>query len=284
MFDGTATADDSYGSGISHLTINTNDAGGSVVNVPYLAAATQLRVNGGSGGGDTFNFGGGFEGQLVTDAVACFGGSGNTFNITTDGDEAATATLDPGTGSGNTVNVGLTSTLTLARVTGVHTLTVNQLNIDSSGTAILNDPTTAADIEVTSGGTLTANAASTIGTLNNSGTVDILATATITTLEQTGGGGTDTFSGSGNTSTIATVNAPTSTLNVQGAAAVTANYVESIQDANVDAASLTIGVGHASGTTAWGSNNAVVVSGSYISGTLAITENGIVTFAEITSG
>jgi hypothetical protein len=63
-----AVGSDSYGAGITHVTIVTNNAGGTTVNAPYVAAATHLRINSGTGGGDAINLGGG-EGLYVLDAL-----------------------------------------------------------------------------------------------------------------------------------------------------------------------------------------------------------------------
>jgi hypothetical protein len=142
-----------------------------------------------------------------------------------------TATVDTGTGTGNTLSVNDSSTVTLAQTGGSsHTINVATVNVTTGGTLLVADPTTAGDIEVNSGCTAVVEAASTVTTLHNNGTADIEAPSTITTLT---GNGTTEFTGGAGASTIGTATAASGTVKMDTGATVSIDNASTIGTLNL---------------------------------------------------
>lgn len=199
-----------YGAGVTTLDVRPNDAGGATVNATTLSAAIHLIVNTGAGTDDTVNLGAEFEGDTVTGAQVITGAGGDVVNVAGDGDDSqTTATVDfgDGTGSGgNVLNVLPYCVATIAQLAGAsHTVTFDNLNISSEGTAIIADAADVGAVQIDGGSLLGAqlvvDAASTLGTVNvdHLGLADVEAPTTIGSLT---GAGTVEFTGTADPSAI----------------------------------------------------------------------------------
>jgi hypothetical protein len=196
--DGTVV-DDAYGAGVNHLRIITDNTGGATVNASYLASATALSVDCGSGQHNTINIGTDAEtgNETVIGAVVTATGGNNAVSVKSDGDDQSSASIDLGTSSGNTVTVLPDCTATLADHLGDgHTVTVDTVNLDSYATLIVAEKSAIGSATVPSNASLVVEGSgTTINSLAVSGTADIEAPTFIGSVTGGGTGAATEFTG-----------------------------------------------------------------------------------------
>lgn len=180
--------------------------------IPYLPPATSLAVNTGTGGGDTLNLGSStIDGQSVTGGTVHLGGPNNAVTLATeDNDEPTSATIDPGTGTGNVITLIKDSTATLAQTGGSHTLNVDTITVGSLSTLLVNNVATIGTLEVN--GTAEIDASSTLTTVTVGGSATLTFTGTApTTIDSLTVGGTTNLNAA---STINTLDITSGTVNL----------------------------------------------------------------------
>lgn len=208
------SANNAYGSGITHLTIRTNNnvsstiptpggtqlsTDGTYVSVPNLAAATSLVIETGSSTYDLISVGGG-ENSNVTNAAIHTGAGHDQVILTsfdgTDTDGVSSANIDFGTGSavGNQLTVGSGGTVHLTQSGGSPHMVVDTISVEGGGvsrtpgTLIVDVPTTTNSLTIGSGGSAefaTTSGTSAVGTLTADAATVVVDTSSIVNIADT---------------------------------------------------------------------------------------------------